>query len=123
MFRFPSSSSPVPGLISDTNMSVPVSSFWELLAGKLATHPELLGVARENCARWLREGHSGAARLREWDVLLAEAQTSTEGFARLRQVLTGDDERDARPRDFHPLAGILTREERRKARELCGYRH
>jgi len=28
-----------------------------------------------------------------------------------------------RLRDFHPMAGILTREERREARELCGYRH
>jgi hypothetical protein len=94
-----------------------------LLAEKLAAHPELIAVARENCARWLREGHSGAARLREWDALLAEAQASPAGFARLRAVLRGDDERDTRLRDFHPLAGILTREERRKARELCGYRH
>jgi hypothetical protein len=104
-------------------MSVAVSSLWELLAEKLAAHPELLAVARENCARWLREGHSGAARLREWDALLADAQTSAAGFARLRAVLTGGDKRDARLRDFHPLAGILTREERRQARELCGYRH
>ena len=104
-------------------MSVAVSSLWELLAAKLAAHPELLAVARENCARWLREGHSGAARLREWDALLAGAQTSAEGFARLRAVLAGDDEHAMRLRDFHPLAGILTREERRKARELCGYRH
>jgi hypothetical protein len=28
-----------------------------------------------------------------------------------------------RLRDFHPMVGILTREERREARELCGYRH
>jgi hypothetical protein len=104
-------------------MTVPISSFWELLADKLATHPELLAVARENCARWLREWHSGAARLREWDALLAGAQASAEGFTRLRAVLAGEDERATRLRDFHPLAGILTREERRKARELCGYRH
>jgi hypothetical protein len=104
-------------------MSAPLSSLYELLAEKLAAHPELLAVARENCARWLREGHSGAERLREWDALLAEAQASDAGFARLRAVLRGDNERDARLRDFHPLAGILTREERRKARELCGYRH
>lgn len=94
-----------------------------MLADKLAAHPELLAVARENCARWLREGHSGAARLREWDALLAAAQASEEGFARLRAVLLGASEADARLRDFHPLAGILTREERRQAKELCGYRH
>jgi len=104
-------------------MSAPVSSLWELLAEKLAAHPELLRVARENCARWLREGHSGAARLREWDALLAEAETGESGLARVRVVLTGDDEHSTRLREFHPLAGILTREERRQAKELCGYRH
>ena len=104
-------------------MSVALTSLWELLAEKLAAHPELLAVARENCARWLREGHNSAARLREWDALLAAAQASAEGFTRLHAVLTGDDERAVRLRDFHPLAGILTREERRWAREICGYRH
>jgi hypothetical protein len=98
-------------------------SLWELLANKLAAHPELLAVARENCARWLREGHSGAARLREWDALLAEAQANAVGLARLRSVLLDATGADARLRDFHPLAGILTREERRQAKELCGYRH
>ena len=94
-----------------------------MFAEKLAAHPELIAVARENCSRWLREGHSGAARLREWDALLAEAQASPDGFTRLRAVLSGEDEWSARLRDFHPLAGILTREERREASELCGYRH
>ncbi len=70
-------------------MSVALISLWELLAEKLAAHPELLAVARENCARWLREEQSSAARLR----------------------------------DFHPLAGILTREEQRRTRELCSYWH
>lgn len=99
------------------------TSLWEMLANKLVAHPELLAVARENCARWLREGHSGAARLREWDALLSEAQMNACGMDRLRSVLLGATEADARLRDFHPLAGILTREERRQAKELCGYRH
>jgi hypothetical protein len=98
-------------------------SLWELLADKLTAHPELLAVARENCARWVHEGHSGAARLREWDALLAEAQSSATGFERLLAVLRGATEASARLRDFHPLAGILTREERRQTRELCGYRY
>jgi hypothetical protein len=98
-------------------------SLWELLAAKLAAHPELLAVARENCARRLREGHSGAARLREWDALLEAAQTNAEGFARLSAMLRGATEADARRRGFHPLAGILAREEHRQAKELCGYRH
>ena len=104
-------------------MTVPNASLWELLADKLSAQPELLSVARENCARWLREGHSAAARLREWDGLLAAAQADAAGLTRLREVLSGGDERGARLREFHPLAGILTREERRQAKELCGYRH
>lgn len=106
---------------TETNLTAP--SLWELLANKLTAHPEMLAVARGNCARWLREGHSGAARLREWDTLLADAQTKAGGIDRLRSVLLGATEADARLRDFHPLAGILTREERRQAKELCGYRH
>ena len=104
-------------------MSIATTSLWEVFADKLSAQPELLAVARDNCARWLREGHSAAARLREWDTLLAAAQTNETGQARLREVLLGDDERDARLREFHPLAGILTREERRNTIELCGYRH
>ena len=98
-------------------------SLYELFAEKLAAHPELLAVARENCQRWLREGHSAPARLHEWDALIAEAQAGPAGMARLQQVLAGTDESGGRLREFHPLAGILTREERRRAKELCGYRH
>jgi len=104
-------------------MKSPQPSFWDLVAGKLTRQPELIAVARENCARWLREGHSGAGRLREWDDVLAEAQRSPAGMARLQTVLAGAGEAATRLRDFHPFAGLLTREERRQARELCGYRH
>jgi hypothetical protein len=98
-------------------------SIWELLADKLTRQPELLAVARANCARWLSEGHSAPQRLREWDDLLATAEQSETGRQRLREVLAGANEADARLREFHPFAGILTREERRQTRELCGYRH
>lgn len=104
-------------------MNVALTSLWELLVEKLEAHPELLQVARDNCARWLSEGHSGADRLRDWDALLAQAQAGKPGWERLRAVLAGEGEQNARLRDFHPFAGILTREERRQARELCGYRH
>jgi hypothetical protein len=103
------------------NMTMP--SFYELLADKLARQPELLAVARGNCARWLSEAHSAPQRLREWDGLLATAEQSETGRQRLQEVLAGASAADERLRDFHPFAGILTREERRQARELCGYRH
>ena len=98
-------------------------SLYELLLEKLEQHPELLAVARENCARWLREGHSAPERLRQWDALLADAQQTESGHAQLRAVLRGETPELERLREFHPLAGILTREERRRARELCGFRH
>ena len=104
-------------------MNEALPSLYELFAQKLAAHPELLSVARENCQRWLREEHSAPERLREWDRLLAEAQAGSTGMDRLQRVLTGTDETAGRLREFHPMAGILTREERRRARELCGYRH
>ena len=104
-------------------MSNPTISLYEAFADKLSAHPELLAVARDNCARWLREGHSASHRLHEWDALLAAAQIDEVGQVRLREVLLGSNEPDLRLREFHPLAGILTREERRSTRELCGYRH
>jgi hypothetical protein len=94
-----------------------------LVANKLASRPESIRVARATCSRWLAEEHSAPDRLREWDVLLAVAQESETGRARLREALRGKDPEWVRLRDFHPFAGVLTREERRQARELCGYRH
>ena len=93
--------------------------FWELTADKLQSHPELLAVARGNCVRWLADGHNGADYLREWDALLSQAQDGKTESLREAMLCEGSE----RLRDFHPMAGILTREERREARELCGYRH
>ena len=110
-------------MAAETEMNATLPTFWELLAEKLARQPELLAVARGNCARWLGEGHSAPQRLRAWDEVLAAAEQNEAGRRRLREVLAGANEADERLREFHPFAGILTREERRQARELCGYRH
>ena len=110
-------------MAAETDLNATLPTFWELLAEKLARQPELLAVARGNCARWLGEGHSAPQRLRAWDEVLAAAEQNEAGRRRLREVLAGANEADERLREFHPFAGILTREERRQARELCGYRH
>ena len=110
-------------MAAETEMNATLPTFWELLAEKLARQPELLAVARGNCARWLGEGHSAPQRLRAWDEVLAAAEQNETGRRRLQEVLAGANEADERLREFHPFAGILTREERRQARELCGYRH
>lgn len=84
-------------------------SFWELTADKLDRHPELLANARDNCARWLRENHSGPHWLCKWDTLLADAEESDNGRAKMREVMLGGDDASIRMREFHPMAGILTR--------------
>ncbi len=98
-------------------------SLYDLISAKLRTHPELIEVARQNCAAWLRDGVVTPQRLHEWDAVLAAAQRSETGLARLLEILAARTAEDERLREFHPFAGILSREERRQARELCGYRH
>lgn len=98
-------------------------SYWELLAHKLETNPESYSKALETCERWLADGHSGAVQLRKWRELLIAAREDRPGRDRVQQVLRGDAAADERLREFNPFAGVLSREERRRARELCGYRH
>lgn len=98
-------------------------SFWDLIARKVSTSPAALEIARQNIVRWLAQGQSAPHRLMEWDHLLAAAQAGETGRKALLHILQSDDVQSQRLRDFHPFAGILTREERRRAKELCGYRH
>ncbi len=110
-------------------MSAPVSSpeilrpFWEIVIEKIGQHPEVLEIARQNIIRWRQQGQSAPHRLDTWERLILSAQTSESGRQQLLSTLAGTDEENQRLRDFHPFAGVLTREERRHARELCGYRH
>ena len=98
-------------------------SYGEILAEKLRRAPELLSLALENITRWRAQGHSAPHRLEEWEALVRQAQAGGAGLEKLMAVLTGSDERSSRLREFHPFAGVLNREERRQARELCGFRH
>ena len=91
-------------MAAETELNATLPTFWELLAEKLARQPELLAVARRNCARWLGEGHSAPQRLRAWDELLAAAEQNEAGRRRLREVLAGANEADERLREFHPFA-------------------
>jgi hypothetical protein len=99
------------------------SSFWDLIAQKISASPSSIEIARQNIIRWLAQGQSAPYRLIEWDKLLADAQRDEKGKQVLMRALLRDDEGSQRLRDFHPFAGILSREERRRTKELCGYRH
>ena len=98
-------------------------SYWEILAEKLQHAPELLEVAIENITRWRAQGQSAPHRLDEWETLVRQAQAGGHGMGKLLAVLLEPDEPSARLREFNPFAGVLNREERRQARELCGFRH
>ena len=98
-------------------------SYWGLLSDKIERDPSVLRRASATVERWLADGHSAPHRLAEWRTLLEEAQIHPSGLERLLEVLRGTDEASQRLKDFSPFAGVLTREERRRARELCGFRH
>jgi hypothetical protein len=98
----------------------------DLVADKLeradaATREALLRIPLENIDRWLANGHTAPHRLEQWRQIIHHAQASTEGFLELLRLLRDSSEPAQRLRDFAPFAGILTREERRKAVPECAY--
>jgi hypothetical protein len=97
--------------------------YWERLAHRVEQEPACLDVVLQTIDRWLADGHSAPHRLTEWRRLILAAQQGPNGMQILLTVMTSDDPADVRLRDFTPFAGILTREERRNTKELCGYRH
>lgn len=97
--------------------------YWQLVVEKLQRSPELLQVARDNITRWRAQGQTAPHRLDQWERIISEAQAGEPGMQRLLEVLLGTGEEHGRLREFNPFPGVLSREERRQARELCGYRH
>jgi len=77
----------------------------EAVAKKLAEHPELLEVARQNLRQWLAQNPQPA--LLEWQRLL-----DTLAFDELLELLRCPDERARRLRQSSPFAGVLTHRER-----------
>ena len=90
---------------------------------QMFTVHELLQVARDNIVRWRAQGQTAPHRLEQWEQILIDAQGGEPGMRHLMNVLLGTEEENERLREFSPFPGILTREERRQAWELCGYRH
>ncbi|MDD2709810.1 MAG: hypothetical protein PHV34_17645 [Verrucomicrobiae bacterium] len=98
-------------------------TYSQLIAAKLEGDPALLQVALAKVDRWLKSGHSAAHRLEQWHDLVSRAMREPEGLRELLALLRGEDPARSRLLDFNPFAGLLTREERRQATDLCGYRH
>jgi hypothetical protein len=103
--------------------AAPTLTYLQLVARQLQREPALLAVARDNVRRWLADGVQARERLLAWDDLLARAQAGPQGMARLQQLLAADDPESQRLCEFAPFAGLLTREQRREARDLCSFRH
>ncbi len=104
-------------------MTEPAPTYLELVAQALLQQPELLAAARSNVARWLAQGAQARDRLLVWDVLLVGASQSAAGMAALQHALVSHDAESERLREFAPFAGVLPRQLRRQARDLCTYRH
>ncbi len=111
---------PMPLELRETQGAV---SYWQLVAEKIRIVPVSIQIARSNIVRWREQGQSATHRLDEWEALLIKAVDNETGLRELIDVLLGADERSERLREFNPFAGILNREERRQASELCGFRH
>ncbi len=96
---------------------------YPLIADRLRWDASVLDEAISVLDRWDAREVGPARRRREWRSLLLAAKAGPEGLAALLRLLldTSDDAR--RLKDFAPFAGILTREERRKAFLQCTYDH
>ncbi|NJK92886.1 MAG: hypothetical protein HC904_14335 [Blastochloris sp.] len=100
-----------------------MASFWEILAQRLEEKPEGIAQALRTMERWVKQGQTAPMRLLRWRPYLEEAEKSSAGKARLKELLLDQSEEALGMKNFHPFAGILPREQRRKASELCTYRH
>ncbi len=77
------------------------------IASRLPAHPEWIGRARQNLARWLETASNNARpTLLEWQAILDGP------FEDLIEGLIGDDERCRRLRQSSPFCGMISREER-----------
>jgi len=72
---------------------------------------------------WDARGIGPGQRRREWRRLLLAAKAGAEGLETLIVLLLDSGEEARRLKDFAPFAGLLSREERRKAYLQCTYDH
>jgi hypothetical protein len=98
-------------------------AMYNLIADKLERDPESLRIPLENIERWLQTGQTAPHRLAQWRALILEAQRSSEGHARLIELLRDQSESALHLKSFAPFAGVLTTEERRAIVVKCAFAH
>ena len=100
-----------------------VSSFYSLVADRVERDPGVRDSAVATLARWEKEGIIPMPRVLQWRRILEHAQSSADGMTQLLHLFREDSEDARRLRDYAPFAGILSRDERRKAFLACAYDH
>jgi len=94
-----------------------------LIADRIRSDPSVLDEAIDVLDRWDARQVGPASRRREWRNLLVAAKAGGQGMKELLGILDDTGEEARRLKDFAPFAGILSREERRKAFLQCAYDH
>ena len=96
---------------------------YPLIADRLRRDASVLDEAIRVLDRWDVRGIGPARRRKEWRELLFSAKAGSRGRAALLRLLLDTGEEARRLKDFGPFAGILPRQERRKAFLQCTYDH
>lgn len=96
---------------------------YPLVADRLRRDASALDEAISVLDRWDSRGVGPAQRRNEWRGLLLSAKASSQGRDALLALLLDTGEEARRLKDFAPFAGVLSREERRKAFVRCSYDH
>lgn len=98
-------------------------NLFPLIAEVVVRDPTVLDRARETLDHWEAAGMAPASRLAQWRGLLGEARRSPAGMTALLELLRDEGPDARRLKDFAPFAGVLTREQRRRAFMSCSYDH
>jgi len=98
-------------------------NIYPLLVDRIEADPSIVDRALELLDRWTEREVGPVHRRREWRTILSKAKESSAGMDALLAILRDDSEASRRLKDFAPFAGILSREERRKAFLQCSYDH
>jgi hypothetical protein len=94
-----------------------------LICEHLQRNPSLLLQAKETLLKWEKNQVVPHNRIEQWRVILDDAIRDRDGLQKLIELLLDEGDQAKRVKDFAPFAGLLPREERRKAFLLCVYDH
>lgn len=96
---------------------------YPLIIARLRDDTSLIDRAIDVLDRWEKRDIGSALRRRQWRDILMSAKLSSQGREALVALLSDSSEGARRMKDFAPFAGVLSREERRRAFLSCTYDH